>query len=402
MKTRLGDTFEKIAARIFGDSNLADLVRRANPKIADVEDIPAGIDIINPRSRIAAPAPIAADDDTQIAVRLKGRDFSSWTSLSVTQNIGAVSTFSITAPFDEDDFIFREVFRPFEFIPCEIFVGGQPFFAGTMVEISPNKSGQGRTVSAGGYAVSGVLGDVQAPVSLYPVEFENQNLQQITSVLVAPFGVDVSFSESPGPVFEQVALDPDKTIMNFLVDLARERGFLITSDALGGLFYHKPPASGSPVADITGAAVVVQSDFRAQQVFSSITALGDTAIGGGAELYTAENELLSTVLRPLVFQTSDSVDADVKGAATAKLGRMYGAAMSLTVSMPTWYDPTGDLWQVNTFLNFEDAGAMIYEKTKFLVKGIQFSRGPGGDKADLTLSLPGAYTDAPPGEFPWA
>ena len=340
---------------------------------------------------------------SKVTLKINGKVFEFWTSFQMTKNIGSPDTFAYGAPFEPDNQSFRDAFKPLSFLPVVVEIDGVLELTGTTLGVSPENSSESSIVSVDGYSKSGVLNDCQVSAANYPIEYSGQNLQQIAKIIGDPFGVSVGFVGSPGQPFEQVAAKVNQKAFAFLSSLAQERGLLIGNSADGGILFQKAaenaPASAVLRGGEPGVGTIILST-EAQKIFSSVTAHGATIIGLPPDSYTAINPKVSTT-RPFVFKTEGSDSGDVKPDAEAKLGRMYGAAISVSVDVVGWQTPGGELWRPNTIVNLTAPEAMIYNETRFLVKSVSFRQTAEAETANLTLVLPESYSSKVPERLPW-
>ena len=249
-----------------------------------------------------------------------------------------------------------------------------------------------------------MLNDCTPPVSSHPLEFDGQGLQEIAGSLAAPFGVPVRFVDSAGAIFDRVAANATQKILAFLVKLANQRGLIISDNSDGDLIFWKSISTGKPVAVLEqGVAPLlsVTPMFNPQSYYSHITGLEPTVVGIQGESYTVKNPRIAGVLRPLSFQTPDTLEADVKQATEAKAGRMFGAMVSYSIRVATWRDPAGDLWEPNTLISLTAPDAMIYNPYKFLIRSVTLNRERSSKSATLTLVLPGSFSGEIPESMPW-
>src|SRR5690606_2337670 len=261
---------------------------------------------------------------------------------------------------------FRNRFRPFEYRPVDVTVGGEQLFTGVMLGVDPSISESRREVSVSAYSLPGVLQDCTPPASAFPIEYEGLTLRDICRAVVAPFGLAVEFFGSPGGPFERAAMNPGATVLSFLAPLAKERNFVIGSSPEGALRVWRSVRPGSPVARLRegeSPLLSVTPSFSPQDYFSHITGLEATDFGDDCTQYTVKNaRIRPSVLRPTTFDIKDSEPADVPEAVSAKMGRMFANAASYSVSVATWRTPTGRLWEPNTTLTLFAPGAMVYRE----------------------------------------
>jgi prophage tail gpP-like protein len=99
----------------------------------------------------------------------------------------------------------------------------------------------------------------------------------------------------------------------------------------------------------------------------------------------------------------DTDPAEVPDATKAELGRMFANVASWTISdLPTWRDPQGELWQPNTTVTVNAPYAFIYRDSELLVRSVRLRQDPkNGERADLNVVLPGAFSSEVPSFLPW-
>lgn len=404
--TRKGDTFELLARRAYGDDQQASLLRSANP--GAVEPFEGGVVLTVPDQPNAPknkPPTVQADNDSELALIINGQRFRYWTGISVTRSIDSMDTLNISAPFEPDDAQFRATFTPFAFAPVNINVGGAPLFTGTMLTVDPDLKEDARTVAAACYSVPAVTGDCTAPASSYPLEWNEAGLKTIADAAVAPFGLTVIFEADEGAVFERVALKPGEKVLPFLIKLAQQRGLLVSSTERGELLFTKSIEPGQPVARLVEGAsplVDVVPVFNPQDYYSEITGIEPVVVGLRGGQVTVRNPRLRGIVRPLAFEVSDTVNADIEAACNAKAGRMFANVVNYSCNVATWRDPSGNLWKPNTTVTIDAPGAMIYGEYEFLVRAVTLSRtSDGGEVATLALTIPGAFSSKIPEALPW-
>lgn len=404
-KVKSGDTFESIARKVYGDGAAAGHIARANPGV--VEPLAAGVDVNVPTLPNApqdAPQQIPSDQEDEVALLIDGVRFRRWGSVRIIRSLDAMDTVEFEAPFDQDLPGFRESFRPFSYKDIDITVGGEPLFSGTMVAVSPVVDKDRRSVSVSGYSKPGVLNDCTSPASSYPLEFDNQGLQEIAAKLIEPFGLAVEFQNEQGAVFERVASDPSKKVLTFLIELAKQRNLIISSTPTGVLLFARSTPTGSPVAILEqGSSPVtdISPFFTPQEYYSHITGVEPVITGLAGSQFTVKNPRLLGVTRPLVFTVQDTLNADVKSSVDAKASRMFGNAATYVVGVDTWRDPSGALWAPNTTVKLTAPGAMVYSEYEFIIRSVEFNRDRASETALLSLVLPGSFSGEIPEAMPW-
>lgn len=402
---KAGDTFATIARRVYGTDTDADLIARANP--GAVEPLTEGVEIViptNPGNPTARTVDTSAQSPDEVALFIDGKRFRFFEGLSLTRSIDAVDGVSFTAPMEPDRQSFRETFKPFSFKPVAVTVGGNPFFSGTMIGVAPEVTPERKAVSIACYSRPGVLMDCTPPASAFPLEFIGQNLRDITTALIRPFGLSMEFVGNAGPVFDVIACEPDRKIFDFLTDLAQQRGFVINSTPAGALRMWKSVPVGNPIARLIEQqtpCVSITPAFQPQGFYSHVTGLESESTDGGGSQFTVANSRLRGVVRPYTFRASDTNSGNTPEAVRAKVGRMFAAVASYTVDVDTWRNSRGELWQPNTTVSLLAPGAMVYREFRFLIRSVRFDHSSDRQTATLSLVMPGAFDGTIPDAWPW-
>lgn len=403
-KTVNGDTFEIIASKSYGDGSKASVISSANPGAA--EPLAAGLSLIIPALQNEPknlPQSGIAQEPDEVAILIDGKRFRFWTEVTITRAIDQIDIVEFGSPFEVENQAFREIFRPFSYKRCEVTVGGDPIFTGTLVGTSPDLDIPKR-VQASCYSLPGVLNDCSPSAGDFPLEFNDQGLREIATALAAPFGLDVEFNVEQGAVFERVACKPNQKVLAFLADLAKQRNLIITNDERGALVFWNSAETGKPAAILRqgeSPLLKVTPTFSPQEYYSHITGIEPVSIGFGGSQYTVQNPRLAGVLRPLTFTVLDSQSADVQSTVAAKAGRMFGNAVTYSIEVNTWRDSGGTLWEPNTTLKIQAPNAMIYNPYEFVIRSVRFVRTGTSATAILDLVLPGSFNGESPETLPW-
>lgn len=417
---REGDTFATIARNQFGTEELASYVARGNPGVSEplqvgtniaiplaplAEDFPQAIPaaVVPPVPPDVPQATPAASSD-EVAIKINGKRFRFWTAVRITRAIDNLDTVEFGAPFEPDLPNFREAFRPFSYQDLEITVGGDRLFVGTLIGADPVVGDADTTVSASGYSLPGVMADCTMPASAYPIEFNEVALPAIAAKLAEPFGITVLFQGDAGAPFERVALAPGSTVLPFLVGLAKQRNFVVSSTPAGSLLFWRSAEPGEPVARLEQGQAPVDSvtpSFRPQDYFSHVTGIEQIIVGLYGSQFTVKNPQLEGVIRPTSFKTKDTAPGDVKATVEAATGRMFGNTIAYSIVVATWRDPQGKLWEPNTTITLLAPGVMVYTEYTFEIRSIVFDTDDEIRIATLNVVIPGSFSGTLPETLPW-
>lgn len=366
-----------------------------------------------------------------VSILIEGVEFRHWTAFELSLGLDSYSAAGFSAPFTPSRKEMRDLFRPFSFKECQVLIDDNLVFTGRMVDVVPEVTSESSTIQVTAYSKPYELEQVTPPLNRLPLEFNGMTLVQIAQYLVEPFGIGVR-ADAPidaavrssrlrqrsrrrgqprvtpvGDKFDRVECDVDRKIQEFLVDLAKQRGLVITDDQHGNIVFQQSVAPGSPVAVLEGQPLnSVKPTFSPESYYSELTGFGSKRSGKSASNWREENKrYLGTNLRPLSFILDDTESGDLPFAVRARLGRMHGEIVSYVIEdLPTWTDPDNYLWHPNTTVMLKAPEAMVYDYTELLVRNVSFRVDEASHTASLGLCLPGAFCATPeelPKRMPW-
>lgn len=400
-----GDTFESVARKVYGIGSEGPRVQNANPGVS--EPISAGTTLVVPPIPGAPqnkPQNGPANNVNECALKINGQRFRFWDTVRLIRAIDTLDSMEFTAPFDPNDARQRQAFRPFTYPQVEFEVNGSRVFNGISLGPLPALESDSTTLQIGGYARAGILADCNIPVSAFPIEFNEANLLQIAKEVAGYFGIGVTFTADPGASFDRVACEYDKRALDFLADLAKQRGLVIGNDRNGDLVFRKTDAVTSTVAQLSeGVAPLlgVSVFFDHQQYYSHVTGIEPVIVGATGSKYTVKNARLASILRPYTFKVTDAVGGEVAPATRAKLGRMFANMASYTVNVSNWRDARGDLWEPGAAVTLLAPSAMVYTAYRFVIRSVVFERDSESERATLDLIMPGTFSGDTPEVLPW-
>lgn len=356
-------------------------------------------------------------DPDEVAVEIGGKAWRFWDDLEVHLGLDSYPSIGFAAPFDVERADMRAAYRPCSFTPLNVTLGGDPLFTGVLVGVTPRSAPDSTTVECSGYARAANLEDVNLPGNRAPFESRGLTLRQIAEQLAGIYDLGVEVRGDTGSAFKQVntrrrgrskvdtKVDHDTKVDAFLVELAKQRGFVRTANPKGDLLIWQSVKPGNPVASLregeTGISEV-SATFSPQEYYSEITGFTSAKRGNYGMQYTARNaRLAGTLLRSLSFTLDDVEKGDAPYAVRAKMSRMFANLVTYTVHLPSWRTPSGQLWAPNTTIELYAPHAMIYRPYELLVRDVFLKRSQGEQTASLGLVLPGAFSGEQPTSLPW-
>lgn len=328
-------------------------------------------------------------------------EFKFWSSIEITRSIDTFDTFSFGAPFDEDSFL-RKTIKPLQFNDGQILIDDELLSTIILVNPTPTLTSDDNSIIVTGYSKPGVMNDCSVKFSNYPLEFDGQTLKQIATTLAGFYDVDVEFSESSGATFEKAKLEVGESPFDFLIKLAKLRGFLISNTTDGKMLFWK--AASNPRTTIlrqgSTPLLSVTPNINSQGYYSEITGLSPAEFGKDTESVTVNNPRTSTN-RPLVYRTKQQLSgADLQNAVKWKMGLMFANAIKYSITVQGIRDQNGLIWEPNTYINLTAPGAYVNNETTFLIKSLSISKSDS-ETTTMNLVLPESYSGQIPERLPW-
>lgn len=341
-----------------------------------------------------------------VAITLdSGARFGAWSDVELVFGLDSYSAVSLSGPFDHERAEVRKAFQPLTFPKVTVTIGDELVLTGRVKDVQPSVDAGASIVAVTVYSLAYDLQEVCAPVDSWPLEFSGFDLRQIADRLVAPsVGCSAAFDGAPGAVFQKIRLEPDATIHGFLVDLALQRGYVLSDLPNGDLFFQSEAPTGAPVARLKGAPLgKVSATFQPSTWFAKITGRAAQKAGAAGSQFTQFNLLYRAENpRAVTITVGDTESADVPGAVNAARGRMTANVVAYTVDdLPGWRDPQGNIWAPNRTITLVAPEAMIYKETELLIRSVRFKQTAEIETASLELVLPGVFGGVIPQELPW-
>lgn len=334
-----------------------------------------------------------------------GRRFGEWSEVELQFGLDSYSACSLSGPWDPERKDMRAAFEPLSFPAVTVEVNDELVLTGTVKDVAPSVDAHQASVGVTVYSTAHGLTEICAPPELLPLEFNGFDLKQIAQRLAgSTLSLAVNLDGPPGARFARCRCETDGEIHAFLAELALQRGFVVTDTPSGDLLFRSEGATGSPVARLQGQPLgKVSAQFQPSRWFSHVTGRACKRAGTSGSSFTQINRLFRSFFpRHTTASVGDTGSADVPRATQAMVGRMVASVATYTVEdLPTWRDPSGNLWRPNTTLTLLAPGAMIYQETELLIRAVKLQQKGDEETATLDLVLPGSFGGDFPKRLPW-
>lgn len=349
------------------------------------------------------------------------------------------STFGFSLPTEE---IYR--IKPFMYDEVSVYFQGNLIVKGNVYGIEKDLSTGART-SYSCMQQTAVLAHCNLPKSLYPRTRYKVSLKTVAERICDVFGIDVEVdagaTEAANKKFAETAVKPNETLAEYLSNLAKQRGLIITSTPEGNLRIAIDTLNKvtpilelkNPTGKITFSGDKVFSDIMAVRPATGAAQTPDTAKivlnamrekaakakkEGWQSVFSSEEESKSfneqlkaaekaqastpnvgnpgggartttsvalPVFRPKTIMQSAAFPQPIKDFAEAEKRRMLVSACSLQVSLSYVYTTEGDLIDVNQIVTVNAPALGIDEDTDFIIREVTIKLDTGGNSCDLTL-----------------
>lgn len=405
-QVRVGDTLSSIATRFYGNPSDAPVISAANPVIVDpayldpkwvltIPDLPANIEV-------EPSTPLVGGSDDEVSITVEGKQFYLWENVSINFSVDTIDSFQFDLPWDPTNDDLREIFAPFGYKQVGVTIGGDKVITGTIVKQDIAKTAESSIITLSGYALPGVLGDVNPSPTTYPLEFKDNDLEQIAKRLCDPFSITAKFDADKGAAFKRVAIAPTEKVLDFLIKLAKQRGLIVTSNANGELVFQQSATGKSKATIKEGVFPWISGNcsYDGQKRFSTITAIGDNFFGKETGSANAKDNTVK-INRPNVFNSNHITKGELQKSADAQIGRNFATSIGIGVSVTGWRDFDGNRWEKNSKIVYEAPSQYIYEETEFIIRDLTLTKDPDSLLSTMTLVFPETYTGEIRDSFPW-
>lgn len=368
-----------------------------------------------------------------VSIEVNLRKIEHWSDLSITRALDAHATIGLVTPFEPEREEFRTTFKPFSFIPFNVdiqrpgrsagFAAAERLFTGTLIDVVPRAAADVTLCDVTAYSRPAKLAYGDMPWDAVPFEVSGLSLRDIAAKLCEPLGIEVVVLGDDGAPFQRVrptkrskktnkvfggagqeSLTLEGNVQEFLADLARQRGLVMSSSATGQLVFQRSVEPGRPVVSLVEGQqplLSVEPSFNPMDYYSEITGVVPARKGRRGFRHTEKNPFPMSERQCMSFNLDDTEAADAPFAVKAKMGRMFANMVSYVVTLPTWRTPKGALWAPNQTVTLKAPSAMVYREIELLIRDVTLYQNATESQAQLTLVLPGAFSGGVPARLPW-
>jgi prophage tail gpP-like protein len=396
-KTVGGESWSGIARATTGNDLNAAAIRKANPPLR--EPLSAGQTIQIPN---AAP-PIVSAREGDLSISVNGQRIGTFNDFELALSIDAISKCSFTVPNEP---VTRAIFIPLLSQKITVDLSGQRLFTGRCESPRVTNSPTQKSMEISCYSDPGVLERCTPSIEKFPLEWKWFLLEQIILDLCGEHGIGVVFSAPTTARFKRVNIEPDQNVLEFITDLASQRGLFFRDNPYGQLVLQKEPVAGPLVSFLEIGKHPTESislSIDESRYYSSVTGIVPakskrTKIGAK---FTVRNPFATDVIRAYTYECKDIDPGELPVAVTSAAGRMFAGLISCEAEVATWDNDLGQVYQPGQSVSVKSEEDFITTPFQFMITSVVLQKTAGATTTSLSLALPGTYNGQIPTRLPW-
>jgi prophage tail gpP-like protein len=331
----------------------------------------------------------------KLTVHSNGNIWQDWTQFSLSRALKACTgeiRLSMTRPWNGVQPINID-----DGEPITVFVGNELIATGYVSEFRPGYDA--KTIRYELICHDKTIDLVECAVVHASGQWNNITLDTLAREICQPFNIDVAVEADIGTAFSTIRLEPGETAFELLERLSRQRGVLLTTNALGQLVLTTSSAERLNSRLQLGQNIrAAQGRFSIRERFSQIIVKGD----GGSQSQTDISETGGQSVtqtdpdvpryRPHILLTEELFTiegAERRGKWQIADNLAKSAYTQITVSGWRYGDPeNGSLWPLNRRIQVTDPIQNI--EAELLIVSRTFTEDETGRQTVLGLSPPQA------------
>lgn len=322
-----------------------------------------------------------------------------WSDFNITLNFNAIaSTFNFKYLYDRDATLNTDVSQPLTYKQCVLTDNNERILTGVILSHGFNSFPIKKFSSISGYSKAGILSDITVPVDMYPLQFDGLTLLEITNKLASRFDikvvVDDIVSTEMNQRIDEIELDPDKKIGEFLSKTASEKNIVLTHTDDGNLLFTRAKTDQKSIYDfgVDTEAISKTLKVNGQKMFSQVTAMAESEdeVSNASES-TIQNPYVK-IFRPTVVKQELGDDLTTQKVARTAIGQQL-RNIKLIITTKSWYDKNGDNWRPNRIVTVLDREINLLKRSKWFIETVTYSGTPQDQVSILTCVLPEVYNE---------
>lgn len=375
----------------------ADKIRRSNPGLSAPLAIGAVVNIPDTPST-------ASSRPGNPSIVVNGTELEVFDDFELVRAIDAIAKGTFTVPNEKQS---RRILKPLYFPKTTISVNNKVIFTGRCNSSTPSDQGGMKVLNVNMFSLPGILEVSGPPIEAFPLEFKKQTLEHIADEICSKHGISTEFKIMSNEIFKRVDIQPGDSSLDFLADLSKQRGFVMSDDKEGTLVFWKGTKTGAPVANIRKdemPCIGLSTQIDDSKYYSSVTGYvtGRSHRDYRGKGYTVKNNpYLTDIIRPFLSKFENIDEGELQTAADAMAGRMFSEVFSVSVNLCTWFDDYGNVFRPNTTIKIQSEEDFIEEPFEFLISQVSLRKTSGEMTCSLQCVMPGVFSGEIPEAMPW-
>jgi prophage tail gpP-like protein len=391
-----GESWSTVAMMTTGNDLDADKIRRANPSLS----VP-----ISPGAVVTIPdtASTASSRPGNPSIVVNGIDIEVFDDFELVRAIDAIGKGTFTVPNEKEN---RRILKPLQFPITTVSVNNELIFTGRCNSPLPSNNSNMKVLDVNMFSLPGIMEVCGPAIKAFPLEWKKQTLEQIADELCSKQGISTEFKSMSSEVFKRVDIQPGDSVLGFLADLAKQRGFVISDDKYGALVFQMGERTGAPVMSIKKdempcTSLTVQIDDN--QYYSSVTGYvtGRSHKDFRGKGYTVNNPYMTDIIRPYLTRFENIDEGELQTATETTAGRMFSEVFSVTVELCTWFDDFGNVFRPNSTIKIQSEEDYLEDPFEFLISQVDMRKTSNEMTCSLHCVLPGVFSGEIPEAMPW-
>jgi prophage tail gpP-like protein len=336
---------------------------------------------------------IAPDQET-LTISTGGKTLSGWLEVSITRGVEICpSSFSVSMTERFPGQAAKAVVDPGS--PCTIAISGTTILTGYVDAFLPGYDADSHTVHLLGRSKTEDIVDCSVDADAVGWEIYGGNgaaVKTIASKICAPFGVNVVMpdGDSALPTGAAFSVYPGFRCFQLIEELCRSVGMLAWDDANGNLVISKAGTAGRAASSLVEGQNILAAEamFTMNERFNTYKVVSQVPndITGHISTYAFANPQDNGVPRyrlMLIPSETPLQKQFLQRRANWERSRRYGRSRMARITVPSWRDSAGNIWQPNSVIGVNAPNLKIVEDR--VISEVTFYRGERGTLATLTL-----------------
>lgn len=391
-KTVGGESWSTVARRATGNDLDAAAIKRSNPGVD--EPLAAGILIKVPLATEVLP-----DFGGGLIIRVNGEPLTAYDNFELKTSVDAISKGSFTVPNNQE---MRDRFTPTLTDDVFITLDGKILFSGHHIDPKPEVD----AISVSIESTPAILERATPSIIKFPLEWRGARLIWIFDDLCGEHWVDAVFSDSAKSRIKRADIQPGTRVLDFLQDIASQRGYIISSTVNGKLLVHRGEYDSTIVSFIEDGVhptSEVKLEVDSSRYYSSVTGVMPKRSRRGrlGKHYTVKNPYRFGTPCAEVFEAPVVDEGELPVATKAQAGRMFAGLCACSVTLSSWYNDLGNLFEVGQYVKVLAERQYIRSPYTFMVRNLTLKKSSGQITSELDLCIPGVFSGEIPESMPW-